>query len=135
MRYIQPTRASRFGGQASEVGKKSPTYPVMAVVEAKGPLKWTSDIVLNHWPAGKKRTSGHEDQPQLLHPGKTNKTNILQVQLHMYLCKTSHADFIPWTLRQTVIFGVQRDEDFICKADVICNFRRCIVIIWKIQKQ
>ncbi|KAG5835820.1 hypothetical protein ANANG_G00248060 [Anguilla anguilla] len=62
-------------------------------------------------------TSGHfvvaEDQPQLLHPGAAADVCM----------KTGYADFITWTPRQTVIFCVQRDEDFICKAvDTISHF-------------
>lgn len=41
----------------------------------------------------------------------------------LYVCKTGYADFITWTPRQTVIFRVQQDEGFICKAvDTISRF-------------
>ncbi|CAL8300300.1 unnamed protein product [Merluccius merluccius] len=41
----------------------------------------------------------------------------------MYACKTAYADFITWTPKQTVIFRVQRDEEFLSKAvDTISHF-------------
>lgn len=48
---------------------------------------------------------------------------FLQVQMQMFVCKTTYADFITWTPKQTVIFRVQQDEDFQCQAvDTISRF-------------
>lgn len=57
------------------------------VVEAKCPLKWASDISLDHWP--RDRTSGNfvvaEDQPHLLHPGNTINNTSQGISFH-FLC-------------------------------------------------
>ncbi|XP_071060348.1 uncharacterized protein [Pseudochaenichthys georgianus] len=79
-------------------------------VEVKCPLKWNSDLSADHWPADKR---GHLDT--LLSP-RTNHSYYTQVQMQMFVCKTTYADFITWTPTQTVIFRVQQDEDFQCQA-------------------
>ncbi|XP_034059697.1 uncharacterized protein LOC117538221 isoform X3 [Gymnodraco acuticeps] len=80
------------------------------VVEVKCPLKWNSDLSVDHWSADKR---GHLDTLLSL---RTNHSYYTQVQMQMFVCKTTYADFITWTPKQTVIFRVQQDEDFQCQA-------------------
>ncbi|KAM3843026.1 matrix metalloproteinase-17b [Diretmus argenteus] len=66
-------------------------------------------------------TSGWVDV--VLHYKPSADMIVFKTQLQMFVCKTSYADFITWTPRQTVIFRVRQDEDFICEAvDTISRF-------------